>query len=770
MLRFIRGLLCSLALALGGGSVSAQCDSPIEFSDLGNLRGPDGPVRRVLVLDTLAPETAVNQFIAIGDFRNYGHLSTPEGVVLCNDYQGLFALSPLESAAEVKYFNPPWRVFAYSSQRITVDGRDLGYVAEFLRTEARWEPFADFNGPVTSIESIGSGMFFKGEFTQINGQQHPRFAALIDSIWSSPPLLEGAPAPDVIPLAPGAYAATRLDLGIGGYRVWLSSGATWSTITSTPTTLGAFEAINGQPALTRKYIQSGVRLQTRYLWNGTLWNFSSSTWEESYQTGPYTVNRVGDQQRVVLTANPSSTVTMLTFDSVEDCAQVTVTANRAFFYLSSLRRTYANDRPIGYLTYALGALVPGRTGEYPGPGGTLVQSARAVVPGRASSSRIRVLESALLQYESLERNALYVGRMSGYEALWDAHVHHVGASGNSAVTKAFTVHDRIFLLKMGTAAGDPFQSVVVELDYAFANEALEPVSPYVLNSFAQIADNYCFAAAEDSLDQSGTIVFRGSRSDTFPQSYYIWSASGIPPLPYASHIAAVYTQNRERLYASYIEANQIVIVESTPTWTEVARVPALTDRQIVSFQGTVYVAGVSVINNVRRYVIYQLNPGSDPTVFAQSHTGIAPNATFFLCPTHRALYLSSSGVTLNGTNLGKVGRYSFGSWQPIELPVVPPNSPNFEVAPLNAGVVIHGNFTTLPNGVSAYKFAYLADPVLCISDQNCDGGVDGADIEAFFQKFFAGTPDADVNQDGGVDGSDVETFYTTWATGLPSCQ
>ncbi len=54
---------------------------------------------------------------------------------------------------------------------------------------------------------------------------------------------------------------------------------------------------------------------------------------------------------------------------------------------------------------------------------------------------------------------------------------------------------------------------------------------------------------------------------------------------------------------------------------------------------------------------------------------------------------------------------------------------------------------------------------ICIGDFNCDGGVDGPDIEAFFAAWSTGNVIADVNSDGGVDGSDVEVFFERWATG-----
>jgi len=53
----------------------------------------------------------------------------------------------------------------------------------------------------------------------------------------------------------------------------------------------------------------------------------------------------------------------------------------------------------------------------------------------------------------------------------------------------------------------------------------------------------------------------------------------------------------------------------------------------------------------------------------------------------------------------------------------------------------------------------------CAADFNQDGGVDGADLAAFFAAWEPGEPCADVNHDGGVDGADIETMILTWETG-----
>jgi hypothetical protein len=55
--------------------------------------------------------------------------------------------------------------------------------------------------------------------------------------------------------------------------------------------------------------------------------------------------------------------------------------------------------------------------------------------------------------------------------------------------------------------------------------------------------------------------------------------------------------------------------------------------------------------------------------------------------------------------------------------------------------------------------------IACIADFNQDGGVDGSDVESFFQSWETGGVAGDVNQDGGVDGSDIEAFFILWEAG-----
>ncbi len=69
--------------------------------------------------------------------------------------------------------------------------------------------------------------------------------------------------------------------------------------------------------------------------------------------------------------------------------------------------------------------------------------------------------------------------------------------------------------------------------------------------------------------------------------------------------------------------------------------------------------------------------------------------------------------------------------------------------------------STNSNPVALTVCACLA----CPADLNQDGGVDGSDVAAFFDRWELGNCDADINQDGGVDGADVDAFFEAWETG-----
>ncbi len=53
----------------------------------------------------------------------------------------------------------------------------------------------------------------------------------------------------------------------------------------------------------------------------------------------------------------------------------------------------------------------------------------------------------------------------------------------------------------------------------------------------------------------------------------------------------------------------------------------------------------------------------------------------------------------------------------------------------------------------------------CAADFDANGGIDGADLAAFFTDYEAGAECADVDQNGGIDGGDIAAFFTAYEAG-----
>lgn len=141
----------------------------------------------------------------------------------------------------------------------------------------------------------------------------------------------------------------------------------------------------------------------------------------------------------------------------------------------------------------------------------------------------------------------------------------------------------------------------------------------------------------------------------------------------------------------------------------------------------------------------------------------------------------TGGVIYRGEAIpGLVGKYLFADFQlPKVFVLTPGAAPVFEDV---SGDLEPGGGEILTNlaaiGEDQDGEVYMADffnaVILriepdaaepCIADFNQDGGVDGADVEAFFLSWEAGDPASDVNRDGGIDGGDVEFFFGRWETG-----
>ncbi|MEI7657990.1 MAG: hypothetical protein WCK33_07990 [Phycisphaerae bacterium] len=69
----------------------------------------------------------------------------------------------------------------------------------------------------------------------------------------------------------------------------------------------------------------------------------------------------------------------------------------------------------------------------------------------------------------------------------------------------------------------------------------------------------------------------------------------------------------------------------------------------------------------------------------------------------------------------------------------------------------------LPDGSRRSDVWMVAVSSICLTDWNSDGGIDGADVTAFFDAWEQGK--ADINLDGGTDGADIDEFFARWERG-----
>ncbi|MBL9002585.1 MAG: hypothetical protein JNK25_15760, partial [Phycisphaerae bacterium] len=146
--------------------------------------------------------------------------------------------------------------------------------------------------------------------------------------------------------------------------------------------------------------------------------------------------------------------------------------------------------------------------------------------------------------------------------------------------------------------------------------------------------------------------------------------------------------------------------------------------------------------------------------------------------THSAQCVSDDGRIIGGTAGPETGpaRQAF-VWTPetgmrpasdyfAERGVVlPVGYRAYECSSVSGNGRVFGVRVYPPDGGAANISGIAVLGITCPADFNRDGGVDGSDVEAFFDPWANGLPIADVNEDGGVDGADVELFFQSWEAG-----
>jgi len=129
------------------------------------------------------------------------------------------------------------------------------------------------------------------------------------------------------------------------------------------------------------------------------------------------------------------------------------------------------------------------------------------------------------------------------------------------------------------------------------------------------------------------------------------------------------------------------------------------------------------------------------------------------------LYAFGTFSQINGVAVGNIARFDDVSWASPDAGIPTPIA-SAAVGP--DGLYLGALRAYTDPAVPAPSFALvyrLQRQSACLADANCDGGVDGGDVERFFTLWEASSVAADFNADGGIDRSDVEAFFILWEAG-----
>ncbi len=158
---------------------------------------------------------------------------------------------------------------------------------------------------------------------------------------------------------------------------------------------------------------------------------------------------------------------------------------------------------------------------------------------------------------------------------------------------------------------------------------------------------------------------------------------------------------------------------------------ALPDGSLISLERSFALSALGLFENR----IYELNFTSATNVAALGSI----NSGGFTPVAKSPLWVGQIGQNMEGLTVGP--RLAWSRWSLI-------------------GIIDDGDPASENNLVA---FAVSSD--ICYADFNQDGGIDGADVEAFLTAWSDGAPESEINDDGGIDGADVAAFFEAWEAG-----
>ena len=140
-------------------------------------------------------------------------------------------------------------------------------------------------------------------------------------------------------------------------------------------------------------------------------------------------------------------------------------------------------------------------------------------------------------------------------------------------------------------------------------------------------------------------------------------------------------------------------------------------------------------------------PGADPSDFLTARAPGIADASFYCSGT-----LPTQRITSNGTFFTFTLTPQHAGSVPLEITFADAllHNPADPESPIPLTITAAGTLEVV---------------VFCPADFNNDGGIDGTDVQDFFDAWESATGLSDVNGDGGIDGADVVTFFDAWESG-----
>lgn len=132
------------------------------------------------------------------------------------------------------------------------------------------------------------------------------------------------------------------------------------------------------------------------------------------------------------------------------------------------------------------------------------------------------------------------------------------------------------------------------------------------------------------------------------------------------------------------------------------------------------------------------------------------------------LYVSGSYMNLGELSASNLARWDGQQWWDVGADLKQRNGTRgtaYSLAPGSRTLAISGTFETAGEHVAAGFVELQRIEGTCAIDLNCDWGIDGSDVEAFFVLYEADNLRADLDDSGDLSTDDIVAFFTAFANG-----